>query len=53
VVRRGGARPPLVGSIGNQVGVQRALGVTAGLLVTGLLVPGLLVTGATRRIADD
>jgi MFS family permease len=40
--------PPLVGLIGNQVGVLRALSVTAGLLAIGLL-----VAGATRPIADD
>jgi hypothetical protein len=34
--------------IGNHVGVQRTLSVTAGLPVTGLL-----VTGPARRIADD
>ena len=42
------AGPPLVGLIGNQVGVLRALSVTAGLLAIGLL-----VAGATRPIADD
>jgi MFS family permease len=42
------AGPPLVGLIGNQVGVLRALTVTAGLLAIGLL-----VAGATRPIADD
>jgi len=42
------AGPPLVGLIGNQVGVLRALSVTAGLLAIGLL-----VAGTTRPIADD
>jgi fucose permease len=42
------AGPPLVGLFGNQVGVLRALSVTAGLLVIGLI-----VAGATRPIADD
>ena len=42
------AGPPLVGLIGNQVGVLRALSVTAGLLAIGLL-----VAGATRLIADE
>jgi MFS family permease len=42
------AGPPLVGLIGNQVGVLRALGVTAGLLAIGLL-----VAGATGPIADN
>jgi hypothetical protein len=42
------AGPPLVGLIGNQVGVLRALSVTAGLLAIGLL-----VSGTTRPIADD
>ena len=42
------AGPPLVGLIGNQVGVLRALSVTAGLLAIGLL-----VAGATRAIAED
>jgi len=41
------AGPPLVGLIGNQVGVLRALSVTAALLAIGLL-----VAGATRPIAD-
>ncbi len=41
------AGPPLVGLIGNQIGVLRALSVTAGLLAVGLL-----VAGATRPIAD-
>jgi MFS family permease len=41
------AGPPLVGLIGNQVGVRRALAVTAGLLAVGLL-----VAGATRPIDD-
>lgn len=40
--------PPLVGLLGNQIGVLRALTVTAGLLAIGLL-----VAGATRPIADD
>jgi len=40
--------PPLVGLLGNQVGVLRALSVTAGLLAIGLM-----VAGATRPIADD
>jgi len=42
------AGPPLVGFIGNEVGVLRALSITAGLLAIGLL-----VAGATRPIADD
>ena len=42
------AGPPLVGLIGNQVGVLRALGVTAALLAIGLL-----VAGATGPIADN
>jgi fucose permease len=42
------AGPPLVGLIGNQVGVLRALVVTAGLLAIGLL-----VAGSTRPIAGD
>ena len=41
------AGPPLVGLVGNQVGVLRALSVTAGLLAVGLL-----AAGATRPIAD-
>jgi MFS family permease len=42
------AGPPLVGLIGNHVGVLRALSVTAGLLAIGLL-----IAGATRPIADS
>ena len=42
------AGPPLVGLIGNEVGVLHALSITAGLLAVGLL-----VAGATRPIADD
>jgi len=42
------AGPPLVGLIGNQVGVLRALSVAAGLLAIGFL-----VAGATRPIVDD
>jgi len=42
------AGPPLVGLLGNEVGVLRALSVTAGLLAIGLL-----VAGTTRPIADD
>jgi len=42
------AGPPLVGLIGDEVGVRRALSVTAGLLAIGLL-----VAGTTRPIADD
>jgi MFS family permease len=42
------AGPPMVGIIGNQVGVLRALSVTAGLLAIGLL-----VAGTTRPMADD
>ena len=41
------AGPPLVGLIGNNVGVLRALSVTAGVLAIGLL-----AAGATRPIAD-
>jgi MFS family permease len=42
------AGPPLVGLLGDRVGVLRALSVTAGLLAIGFL-----VAGATRPIADD
>jgi predicted MFS family arabinose efflux permease len=42
------AGPPLVGFVGNQIGVLRALSVTAAVLAVGLL-----VAGATRPIADD
>jgi predicted MFS family arabinose efflux permease len=42
------AGPPLIGLLGNQVGVLRALTVTAGMLALGLL-----IAGATRPIADD
>ena len=42
------AGPPVVGLLGNQVGVLRALSVTAGLLAIGFL-----VAGATRPIADE
>ena len=42
------AGPPLVGLIGNQVGVLRAISVTAALLAIGLL-----VAGTTHPIADD
>jgi MFS family permease len=42
------AGPPLVGLIGNQVGVLLALSVAAALLALGLL-----VAGATRPIAED
>jgi MFS family permease len=42
------AGPPLVGLIGNHVGVLRALSLTAGLLAISLL-----VAGATRPIAND
>ncbi len=41
------AGPPLVGLLGNEAGVLRALTVTAGLLALGLL-----IAGATRPIAD-
>ncbi len=40
------AGPPLIGVLGNQAGVLRALTVTAGLLAVGLL-----VAGATRPLA--
>jgi len=42
------AGPPLVGLIGNDVGVLRALSITAGLLAIGLL-----AARATRPIPDD
>jgi MFS family permease len=42
------AGPPLIGLIGNHVGVLRALTVTAGVLAVGLL-----VVGATRPLVDD
>ena len=42
------AGPPLVGLIGNQAGVLRALAVTAALLAVAVL-----VAGATRPITDD
>ena len=42
------AGPPLVGLLGNHVGVVKALTVTAGMLCVGLL-----VAGATRPLADD
>ena len=41
------AGPPVVGLIGNNIGVLRALSVTAGVLAIGLL-----AAGATRPIAD-
>jgi predicted MFS family arabinose efflux permease len=41
------AGPPLIGLLGNQVGVLRALTVTAGMLLVGFL-----VAGATRPIVD-
>ncbi len=42
------AGPPLIGLLGDQVGVLRALSVTAGLLAIGFL-----VAGATRPIPDE
>jgi fucose permease len=42
------AGPPVVGILGNQVGVLRALTVTAGLLAVGFL-----VAGATRPLTGD
>ena len=41
------AGPPLIGLLGNQAGVLRALTVTAGLLAVGLL-----VAGATRPLVS-
>ncbi|MDH3958107.1 MAG: MFS transporter [Actinomycetota bacterium] len=40
--------PPLIGLLGDRVGVLRALSVTAGLLAVGLL-----VASSTRRIDED
>jgi predicted MFS family arabinose efflux permease len=42
------AGPPLIGILGNHVGVVKALTATAGMLAIALL-----VAGATRPIADD
>jgi fucose permease len=42
------AGPPLIGILGNHVGVVKALTATAGMLAIGLV-----IAGATRPIADD